>query len=311
MTDNTVVTNENSVIIENNEPHTITFSKSEAKALRDKPAQEPLPKVEAKPVTPVAEKPVVVAEKTNEPGEWVDPDDVVEEPVEVVDTVDVDDEPIVLKSTDPEYLKRKAENEIAKARRIERENKQLREQIAKNQSTPVAPVKEDVVQPISNIPENIPTNIKSRIKDEIDSVIYSDPEMIRLANKESEIKAKQASIKSNSHMYKTNAELISALDDVRDELTEVQQDLQFKHYQGRIAIQQHIEAQQSESYKSEQKIANDYQSKLDSVKEKYPAIEKASEKLSKKAEQLHIEIRKAIVLDPDAAELTWFICGCK
>ena len=59
--------------------------------------------------------------------------------------------------------------------------------------------------------------------------------------------------------------------------------------------------------KEETKIINDFYSATDALKETYPQIDKARAAIEANADKLHVDIRRALLLDEHKGELTWAI----
>lgn len=211
---------------------------------------------------------------------------------------DSEDE-IELKSDDVDYLKQKAINEGWKAKRIEKELKKVKEELEKYRSgtnIPTPKQEESQKQSIQINPE-IPQHIKAKIKDNIDHIIFSDPEMIELANRE-------ALIKASIDKYETVGAYAEAL-------TEVQTEFKAKHLSARQYIQQHNEQVRQQENSNVAKILENFTSKVNAAKDQYPHIEKAVDYLNKNADKLHIEVRRALLTDDNAGELAWLLGSSK
>lgn len=72
-------------------------------------------------------------------------------------------------------------------------------------------------------------------------------------------------------------------------------------------IKAEVENSQNLAAQEEAKILSEYDAKIEALKEVHPKIEKAKSRLVAKAADLHLEIRKAIIFDENAGELTWKI----
>lgn len=209
---------------------------------------------------------------------------------------DDDEDEVKLKSDEPEYLKQKAINESWKAKRIEKELKAAKEELAKFRSAQSQVQEAPKVAPVQIAPE-IPQHIRAKIKDNLDHIIFSDPEMIELANKEAEIK-------KNVNNYET-------LGDYAEALTDIQTEFKSKHLAARQYMQQYNEQVKQTENANVAKIMDDFTSKVNAVKDQYPQVEKAVEYLNKNADKLHIEVRRALLLDENAGELAWHLGSSK
>lgn len=72
-------------------------------------------------------------------------------------------------------------------------------------------------------------------------------------------------------------------------------------------VKAEVENSQNLAAQEEARILSEYDAKVDALKEVHPKIEKAKSRLIAKAADLHLEIRKAIIFDDNAGELTWKI----
>lgn len=151
-------------------------------------------------------------------------------------------------------------------------------------------------KPKDNGPKPIYQNPKN-IDEVVGNLIFQDPVIIELAKKEQYIKDHQDEF-ANMGEY-ANA-LISIQSDLKTEI-------KFKDKE----IREYLKNEQTNQVTEESKIAETYEKKVESVKEQYPQVIKAKEELTKIADKLHIEIRRALVMDENSGELTWALGSSK
>ena len=256
----------------------------------DEPDTKSTPATKEAPSYEVDEVAEVNTETEDDDSPWGSDD----KPAKTTD--DDEDDEVQLKSDEPEYLKQKAINESWKAKRIEKELKAAKEELAKFRSAQTQVQETPKQEPIQIAPE-IPQHIRAKIKDNLDHVIFSDPEMIELANKEAEIK-------KNVNNYETLGEYAEAL-------TDVQTEFKSRHLAARQYMQQYNEQVKQTENANVAKIMDNFTTKVNAVKDQYPQVEKAVEYLNKNADKLHIEVRRALLLDENAGELAWHLGSSK
>lgn len=94
--------------------------------------------------------------------------------------------------------------------------------------------------------------------------------------------------------------LLDAQSELKSEIKDRKRE--FLEYQRQVAQTQ---------VQSGNKILEEFGAKIESAKEAFPMVDKARELLESRAGELHVEIRRALLTDENAGELTWAIGSSK
>lgn len=108
-------------------------------------------------------------------------------------------------------------------------------------------------------------------------------------------------------LVKANKDKFDTMADYADALTELQSEYKSEIKDRKREYQDHQRAQASSAQQQETKIINDFYSATDALKETYPQIDKARAAIEANADKLHVDIRRALLLDEHKGELTWAI----
>lgn len=149
--------------------------------------------------------------------------------------------------------------------------------------------KRPVVKPIYENPKTI--------DEYVGNLIFQDPRIIELANKEQYIR-------SHKEEFADMGEYADALSSIQ---TDLKTEIKFKDRE----VREQLSREQSNQEAEEIAIGKNYDQKIESVKELYPNVNKAKDELNKVADKLHIEIRRALVMDENSGELTWALGSSK
>jgi hypothetical protein len=182
------------------------------------------------------------------------------------------------------WRKKRLNKEIEHKRQVQEENAKLKAELDALRA------EKGVKAPDNNQPA------PASFDEYVTSVLNADKEIQALQSKVAEIKAKKDEM--------TEGDYVDALTDAN---TDLKTEIKFK----KEMIRQSSANQQMDIQRQEAEIGNKYLEQIKGIKETYPKIDKAYNELEKVAGDLHVEIRKAILLDPNAAELTWKLGSSK
>lgn len=112
-------------------------------------------------------------------------------------------------------------------------------------------------------------------------------------------------------LVKSNKDKFETMADYADALTELTAEYKSEIKDRKREYNEHQRAQASTVQQTETKIVNDFYSAIDSLKEVYPQIEKARDVINANADKLHVDIRRALLLDEHKGELAWAIGSSK
>lgn len=239
-----------------------------------------------------------------------DVEDEVNDDSEDEEAVENDDLPWNEKKEDEENDKEEDDDdefkelELNEKWRVKRLNKELDKRKAAEEET--RRLKEELEQLKASTntkteKEETPTPEYKSQDEFIQAHVLSDPYIQSLMKK----------METLNHRYKTE-DFNHDLDMERTEtLVELKAEMKSKHKEIQNEIREYQKEQQSEAKKQELEIKNTFESKLETVKETYPDILKAKSALESVADKLHIEIRRALLLDENAGELTWILGSSK
>ena len=129
------------------------------------------------------------------------------------------------------------------------------------------------------------------------ALIAEDPYIKSLHEKVEYIKSVKESF---SDMGAYADALLDAQSELKSEIKDRKRD--FINYQRQAQVQQNDGVN---------KILNDFSAKVEAVKENFPMIDKAKALIESKAGELHVDIRRALLTDEHAGELTWTIGASK
>lgn len=243
------------------------------------------------PTTPVAPKteetPVETTENEVETEENDNPfeDDAETKVDETPEEVDPDEETFKKLEAEEKWRTKRLNKEIEAKKAAEAETARLKAEIEAlkggKQATETAPQQDIQID-------------ETRFKE---ALIAEDPYIKSLHEKVEYIKSVKESF---SDMGAYADALLDAQSELKSEIKDRKRE--FINYQRQVQTQQNQGVNQ---------ILNDFNAKVESVKENYPMIDKAKALLESKAAELHVDIRKALLTDENAGELTWTIGASK
>lgn len=185
------------------------------------------------------------------------------------------------------WRQKRLNKELDKRKAAEEENARLKAELEslRKPTEPKAPT-----------PKPVYENPKT-IDEYVGNLIFQDPIIIELTKKEQYIK-------SHKHEFADMGEYADALSSIQ---TDLKTEIKFKDRE----IREYIAKEQYSQQSQELDIEKTYNQKIESVKELYPHVTKAKDELNKIADKLHIEIRRALVMDENSGELTWALGSSK
>lgn len=204
---------------------------------------------------------------------------------ETSEEVDPDEETFKKLEAEEKWRTKRLNKEIEKAKAAEAESARLKAELEALKGGKQAP--ETTPQQDIQIDE-----VKFK-----EALIAEDPYIKSLHEKVEYIKSVKESF---SDMGSYADALLEAQSELKSEIKDRKRE--FINYQKQTQAQQNQDVNQ---------ILNDFNTKVESVKENYPMIDKAKALIESKAAELHVDIRRALLTDEHAGELTWTIGASK
>lgn len=244
-----------------------------------KPAEKaPIAETETKAET------VETEENDNPFAEDSDSETKTETETETAEEVDPDEETFKKLEAEEKWRTKRLNKEIEKAKAAEAETARLKAEIEALKSGKEAPA--------TTAPEIKIDEVKFK-----EALIAEDPYIKELNDKVEYIKSMKESF---SDMGAYADALLDAQSELKSEIKDRKRE--FINYQ---------KQEQAAQNQGVNQILNDFNAKVESVKENYPMIDKAKALLESKAADLHVDIRRALLTDEHAGELTWTIGASK
>lgn len=205
------------------------------------------------------------------------------------DNDDEDEEELKKLELQEKWRLKRLNKELDKRKAAEEENARLKAELESLRKPVIEEPKRPVVKPIYENPKTI--------DEYVGNLIFQDPRIIELANKEQYIR-------SHKEEFADMGEYADALSSIQ---TDLKTEIKFKDRE----VREQLSKEQSSQEAEEIAIGKNYDQKIESVKELYPNVNKAKDELNKVADKLHIEIRRALVMDENSGELTWALGSSK
>lgn len=213
-----------------------------------------------------------------------DEEDKKEEPVD-----EEDEEELKKLELSEKWRQKRLNKELDKRKAAEEENARLKAELESFRKPVREESKTETTKPIYENPKTV--------DEYVGNLIFQDPVIVELAKREQYIK-------SHKDEFADMGEYADALSSIQ---TDLKTEIKFKDRE----IREYLSREQNNAYTEEKKIEDTYTKKIESVKELYPQVLKAKEELTKVAGQLHVEIRRALVMDENSGELTWALGSSK
>lgn len=244
----------------------------------------PTPEVKTEPIEEVKEEstPIEEVEENDNPFEDEVNEDKNEDPSN--EEVDPDEETFRKLELEEKWRTKRLNKEIEAKKAAEQELAKAKAELEELRSSKQTPKE---TQPEIQIDD-------AKFKE---ALIEQDPYIKSLHDKVEYIKGMKES-------FSSMGEYADALLDAQSELKSEIKDRKREF----IAYQKEAQAQQANGVNE---ILNNFNNKVESVKENYPMIDKAKALIESKASELHVEIRRALLTDENAGELTWTIGASK